>query len=133
MPEPNRSPWRVAADIDNVPVCQLVECRMSVVLDCESCPHLATWTPAPGAKEIRTHSDRQWLQRSRDPSQLKVLSVCPPKRRPISGEQAQRRFLRLLAAPQGGVMHHALTKCELLRMMHAALLVAHHVLFHCPQ
>jgi hypothetical protein len=39
---------------------------------------------APGAREIHTHSDRQWLQRSRDPNQLKVLSVCPPKRRLIS-------------------------------------------------
>jgi hypothetical protein len=37
-----------------------------------------------GASEMRTQSDRQRLHRSRDPSPLKVLSPCPPKRRPIS-------------------------------------------------
>jgi hypothetical protein len=37
-----------------------------------------------GARAILTHSDRQWLHRSRDPSQSKLLSLCLPKRRPMS-------------------------------------------------
>ena len=63
MPEPNRSPWRVAPDIDNVPVCQLVECRMSVMLDCESCAHVAIWTPADIGRRLGGHTDKtfNWL------------------------------------------------------------------------
>ena len=63
MPEPNRSPWRVAPDIDNVPVAQLVECRMSVTLDCESCPHVATWTPEDIGRRFGGHGDKtfNWL------------------------------------------------------------------------
>jgi hypothetical protein len=63
MPEPNRPPWRVAPDIDNRPVRQLVERRVSVMLDCESCPHVATWTPADISRRFGGHGDKSfnWL------------------------------------------------------------------------
>jgi hypothetical protein len=45
MPEPNRHPWRIAPDLDNVPISQLLERCLDIALECEACPHVATWTP----------------------------------------------------------------------------------------
>ena len=58
MPEPNRTPWRVAPDIADRTVSQLIEGRVSVVLDCESCPHMATWTPTDVGRRLGRHRDK---------------------------------------------------------------------------
>jgi hypothetical protein len=63
MPEPNRPPWRVDPDIGARPARQLIERGVSVMLDCESCLHIATWGPADIARRFGGHADRSfnWL------------------------------------------------------------------------
>ena len=58
MPEPNRPPWRVDADIAHRPIRQFIERRISVVLDCESCPNVVTWTPAELGQRFGTNGDK---------------------------------------------------------------------------
>jgi len=45
MPEPNRSPWRVAPDLTGFPVRDSITASLSVRLVCEGCRHEARWSP----------------------------------------------------------------------------------------
>jgi hypothetical protein len=45
MPEPNRPPWQVGADLDGLPIWALVADAVTVRLECESCHHAAEWRP----------------------------------------------------------------------------------------
>jgi hypothetical protein len=53
----------VSRDIGARPARELIEHRMSVVLDCESCRHVATWTPADIGRRFGGHGDKGfgWL------------------------------------------------------------------------
>ena len=46
MPEPNRPPWRIVSELDGKAIWWLVDQRVTVLIQCDACPHEARWKPA---------------------------------------------------------------------------------------
>jgi hypothetical protein len=47
MPEPNhRPPWQIAGKLGGWAIWQLVEQRVTLVIECDACPNVAKWAPA---------------------------------------------------------------------------------------
>jgi hypothetical protein len=43
MPEPNRTPWLIDADVAGLPIAQLIARDVVLRLVCHACRHPATW------------------------------------------------------------------------------------------
>jgi len=98
VPEPNRPPWRVSGDIADRSIGQLVDGGVGLVLDCESCPNIVTWTPAEIGRRLRRHADKslgwigprlrcsrcnsEWVRISRAPTDVATSAAGPVIVRP---------------------------------------------------
>ncbi|MDR3513451.1 MAG: hypothetical protein P4L73_17570 [Caulobacteraceae bacterium] len=63
MPEPSRPPWRIADGLGGLAIWSLVDQRVTLVIECDSCPHFAKWTPADLDRRFRRHRGRSlsWI------------------------------------------------------------------------
>lgn len=52
MPEPNRPPWRIETVLSGFSIGELITTRMTVILECESCRHKATWSSEDLARRL---------------------------------------------------------------------------------
>ena len=57
MPEPNRPPWRIADTLSGFPVGDLIDTGVTVIIECESCRHKATWSPGDLARRFDAARD----------------------------------------------------------------------------
>lgn len=56
MPQPDHRPAaRIAPDIAQVRVWQLVEAKATLAIECDNCHHAARWPPALIAKKFARH------------------------------------------------------------------------------
>ena len=52
MPEPNRPPWRIADALGGSPIGDLIDSKVTVILECESCRHRAAWSAGDLARRF---------------------------------------------------------------------------------
>ena len=62
MPEPSRPPWQIVEGLGGWPFWSLIEQRVTVVIECDSCPHFAKWTPADMQRKCARNMSRTFAR-----------------------------------------------------------------------
>lgn len=64
MPEPNhRPPWRIEERLVRFAIRELIERRVTVVIECDACQHVAKWTAADLKRRLSQQTRRSlaWI------------------------------------------------------------------------